>query len=122
MRRVRVDGGVDSHCAPWRARRRLVTRYGIDESETTSLLVACCCAPLARHQEMDTVMAREHLVYGCAAVVPVAAVMLPPPPVPAIFVLEDAPASTRQYPHETMGVPVVSTYAPRVQRLDEGFA
>jgi hypothetical protein len=54
--------------AGYLARRRLAKHYGIEEDDTTSLAIACCCAPLARIQEVDTVLVREGLVYGCAQV------------------------------------------------------
>ena len=57
------------------ARRRLADRYGIAEDETYTLLVACCCQPCARVQEVSTVLERERLHYGCAETVPDA----PPP-------------------------------------------
>ena len=51
------------------ARRRLAEKYGIQEDQTYACLVSCCCAPCARFQELNTVMEREHLKYGCARTV-----------------------------------------------------
>lgn len=67
--------GVLDEGAGYFARRRVVTRYGIDESEFRSCVVSCCCAPLSNLQVVNTIMVRERLVYACARVTP-----SPPPP------------------------------------------
>ena len=63
------------------ARRRLAAKLGIDEGELTSAYVVCCCAPCARLQEINTVMARyPHLRYGCATLRERERPPPPPPP------------------------------------------
>lgn len=58
------------------ARRKVVRKYDIDESELRSCVVSCCCAPLSNLQLVNTLMVRERLTYGCAHVI------APPPPAP----------------------------------------
>lgn len=55
------------------ARRKLMAKYSIEESDRYGCLASCCCAPCARYQELNTVMVRETLEYSCANVTRVAA-------------------------------------------------
>jgi hypothetical protein len=60
------DSALDD-AASFVGRRSLASVYGIEESATQSVVAACCCAPCARIQEINTVMTREGgLRYGCA--------------------------------------------------------
>ena len=52
------------------ARRSVIRKYDIEESELRSLLVSCCCAPLSNLQLVNTIVVREDLSYGCAHVRP----------------------------------------------------
>ena len=52
-------------------RRRLLEKYGIEESSFESFFASCCCSCCARVQEVNTVMEREkNLKYGCASLEP----------------------------------------------------
>ena len=66
------------------ARRRILAKYNIEESDFYSLFASCCCPPCARYQELNTIMVREGYRYGCASVVvPDPAPVVVPDPAPA---------------------------------------
>lgn len=52
------------------ARRQVARKYRIEEQDSRSVFLSCCCAPCARYQELNTIMVRENLQYGCATVRP----------------------------------------------------
>lgn len=51
-------------------RRKLVRKYGIDETPFESCLIRVFCSPCAECQEINQVLVKEKYVYGCASVVP----------------------------------------------------
>lgn len=56
--------GLHSVSGFW-GRRYIVQRYGLHESERASACYSTLCGPCARCQEINTVMSRETLRYGC---------------------------------------------------------
>lgn len=57
--------------AGYGARRALMRKYDIPaESTLETCTITCCCAPCARLQEINTVLARENLTWGCATLRP----------------------------------------------------
>tara|TARA_Y100000739_G_C20443975_1_gene389156 strand:- start:46 stop:525 length:480 start_codon:yes stop_codon:yes gene_type:complete len=59
-------GGALSLGAFIKGRRRLVEKYEIDETVGKSSCIRCCCPVCAQIQEVNSVMVREDLKYGCA--------------------------------------------------------
>ena len=53
--------------ATYFTRRKVVDKYGIDETELRSLLISCCCGPCSNLQVVNTLMVRERLKYACAS-------------------------------------------------------
>ncbi len=70
--------GGDTLCdegAGYVARRRIIRKYSIEETESVSLILSCCCAPCARYQELNHLLVRERRTYGLLETIPD-----PPPP------------------------------------------
>jgi len=60
-------GDIYSATSAYGGRNALAAKYGITESSFDSFVAACCCRPCAQVQEVNTVMVREGLHYGCAS-------------------------------------------------------
>lgn len=76
------DSSLVDEAAGFFARRRLAKKYGITESPLYSTAATFCCAPCARVQEVNTVLTREDLHYGCATTVPDTRPNIVAPPAP----------------------------------------
>ena len=48
-------------------RRALLRKYNINESTIETCFVSCCCPICAAVQDVNTVMVKENLKYGCAS-------------------------------------------------------
>ena len=61
------SGGALSMGAFIKGRRKIVEKYEINESIGQSIFVRCCCPVCAQIQEVNSVMIKENLTYGCAS-------------------------------------------------------
>lgn len=59
---------VLDEAAAFFARRKVIKKYNIEESEFSTALISCCCQPFSNVQLVNTLMVRENLSYGCAHV------------------------------------------------------
>ena len=60
-------------------RAALANKYGVEESTFDALFARLCCPLCAQIQEVNTVMEKERLVYGCAGLESHDSVHKPPP-------------------------------------------
>mmetsp|Transcript_3581 Transcript_3581/g.10987 ORF Transcript_3581/g.10987 Transcript_3581/m.10987 type:complete len:120 (-) Transcript_3581:1501-1860(-) len=49
-------------------RHKLTEKYNIDQSCAVTVLAHCCCAPCAQIQDMNLILTKENMTWGCCGI------------------------------------------------------